>query len=281
MGLRNRRGRSRGHLRDTRHWVHGLFKVGAGGKLGWYVDYFIISLIVVNVLAVMLETVDPLYAAYRWEFLVFEAVSVAIFTGEYLGRIWSATEHTDYQRPIVGRLQYAMSPFMLIDLLAILPFFVGAFIDFRFLRAIRLMRFLRLLKLTRYSKSLRLLITAVRLKREELAITSVIGTILLLISASLMYFAERGAQPEEFSSIPAALWWGVVTLTTVGYGDVTPETTIGRVIGMGVAVVGIGLFALPASILASGFIEAARGRFVRCPHCKKEILEENLEEIKE
>lgn len=267
--------------RDTRHWVHGLFEVGAGGRLGWYIDYVIMLLIVANVLAVMLETVDWLYAAYSPEFFRFEVISVVIFSVEYLGRLWTSVEHPNYQHPIWGRLRFALSPYMVIDLLAILPFFVGAIVDLRFLRALRLFRFLRLLKLARYSESLQLFIRAIRLKREELLISSIVGTILLLVSSSIMYFAERGAQPEEFSSIPAALYWGVITLTTVGYGDVTPVTPWGKALGMVVAITGIGVFALPASIMASGFIEVAKEKTTRCPHCKREILEEDLEPIRE
>lgn len=267
--------------RQTRHWVHELFEVKGGGRLGWYVDYVIVALIVLNVVAVMLETMDPLYTAYGREFFVFEAISVAIFTVEYVGRLWAATEHPDYRHPLWGRLRYATSPYMLIDLLAIVPFFLGAIVDLRFLRALRLLRFLRLLKLTRYSESLQLFMRALRLKREELILTSIVGTILLLVSSSGMYFAERSAQPEVFSSIPAALWWGVITLTTVGYGDVTPVTPVGKAVGIVVAIIGIGIFALPASILASGFIEAARGQTVQCPHCREEILEENLEAVLE
>lgn len=267
--------------RETRHWIHGLFEVGAGGRLGWYADYFIAALIVVNVVAVMLETVDPLFAAYGREFLAFEAISVTIFTIEYFGRLWAATEHPEYDHPIWGRLRYAVSPYMIIDLLAILPFLLGAIVDLRFLRALRLLRFLRLLKLARYSESIQLFFDALRLKREELVIASIVGTILLLVASGGMYFAERNAQPDAFSSIPAALWWGVVTLTTVGYGDVTPVTPLGQVLGAVVAVMGIGIFALPASILASGFIEAARGQTVRCPHCREEILKENLEKVLE
>lgn len=262
---------------DTRYWVHGLFRVGAGDRYGWYVDYIIMILIILNVIAVMLETVDSLYAAYNWEFFAFETISVIIFTIEYSARLWSATEHPDYQHPVWGRLRYAVSPYMVIDLLAILPFFIAAFIDLRFLRALRLLRFLRLLKLTRYSESLQLFVKAIRRKREQLVITSIVGVILLLVASSMMYFAERAAQPEVFSSIPAALWWGVITLTTVGYGDVTPVTPIGKALGAGIAITGIGLFALPASILASGFIEAAQGQVVTCPHCDEEIAEEDLE----
>jgi voltage-gated potassium channel len=238
-------------------------------------------LIVINVLTVMLETVDSIYAAYAGEFFVFEAISVAVFSTEYLGRLWTATEHPDYSHPVWGRLRFAVSPYMIIDMLAIAPFFVGAIVDLRFLRALRLFRFLRLLKLARYSESLQLFIRAIQMKREQLVITSIVGTILLFVSSSLMYFAERSAQPEEFSSISAALYWGVITLTTVGYGDVTPVTPIGKALGMIVAITGIGVFALPASIMASGFIEAAKEQTTRCPHCKREILEEDLEVVDE
>lgn len=235
-------------------------------------------LIIANVIAVMLETVNPLYEAYGREFYTFEVISVAIFTIEYAGRLWAATEHPDYEHWLWGRLRYALSPFMLIDLIAILPFYLVAMGNMRMLRALRLLRFLRLLKLTRYSESLQLLKDAARMKREELVITGFVGLILLLLASSMMYFAERSAQPEAFSSIPAALWWGVITLTTVGYGDIHPVTTLGQFLGTIVAVIGVGLFALPSSILASGLIEVARGETVSCPHCGKEISEEIVED---
>lgn len=268
-------------LRETRCRTYELFKVDAGGRIGCWLDYAIVLLIVANVVAVMLETVDPLYEAYGRQFYIFEAISVAVFTIEYTGRLWAATEHPEYEHWLWGRLRYAFSPFMVIDLIAILPFYLVAMGNMRMLRALRLLRFLRLLKLTRYSESLQLLKDAVRMKREELVITGFVGVVLLLLSSSMMYFAERVAQPEAFSSIPAALWWGVVTLTTVGYGDVHPVTTLGQAIGAIVAVIGVGLFALPASILASGLIEAARGETVSCPHCGKDISEEIVEDATE
>ena len=263
----------------ARRWTHRLLTVGDGGRVGRCVDYFIVALICVNVLAVSLETVDWLYERYATEFLVIETVSVVAFSIEYAGRLWAITEHPEYRRPIRDRFRHAQSPYMLVDLLAILPFFVGVFVDLRFLRAMRLIRFLRLLKLARYSESLRLFFRAFRIKRNQLFITLNIGVVLLFIASNLMYFAERNAQPEVFSSIPAALWWGVVTLTTVGYGDVHPVTPFGKLVGAMIAVLGIGLFALPASILASGFIEAVRENTVRCPYCEEEILEEDLDEV--
>lgn len=263
----------------VRRWTHHLLTVDAGGRVGQCVDCIIVALICVNVLVVSLETVDWMYERFATEFLVIETVSVLVFSLEYAGRLWAITEHPEYQNPVRGRLRHALSPYMIIDLLAILPFFVGVFIDLRFLRAMRLIRFLRLLKLARYSESMRLFVEAFRIKRNQLFITLNVGVVILFVSANLMYFAERNAQPEVFSSIPAALWWGVVTLTTVGYGDVHPVTPLGKVIGAAIAITGIGLFALPASILASGFIEAVRENTVRCPYCQEEILEEDLDEV--
>lgn len=263
---------------NRRRGIHQLFEVGSGGRPGYVFDYLIASLIVLNVVAVMLETVDPLYVDYELAFVSFERVSVAIFTLEYVGRLWVAPEYPKYDHPVWGRLKFALSPYMIIDLLAILPFYLVVLVDLRFLRALRLIRFLRLLKLTRYSTSLQLFFTAVRMKREELVLTSIVGAIMLLVASSAMYFAERGAQPEVFASIPESMYWGVITLTTVGYGDVTPVTWMGRVVAGFIAVLGVGMFALPASILASGFIEAAREETVACPHCGEVLSEEYLEQ---
>lgn len=231
-------------------------------------DVFIMSLIAVNVVVVMLATVESLYAAHTRFFVVFEAVSVAVFTAEYVGRLWTCTLDPAHADPVVGRLRFAGRPLLVIDLLAILPFFLSGFlVDLRFLRSLRLLRFFRLLKLARYSESMRRFGYVLREKREDLTIALAATTILLLVASSLMYFAERSAQPEAFSSIPEAMWWGVVTLTTVGYGDVYPVTPIGRTIGAIIAVLGVGLVALPASILASGFIEGEEHSGGHCPHC--------------
>lgn len=242
---------------NARSYVYRMFDVGAGGRLGYYIDLLILALIVLNVFAVMLETVDPLYAAYGREFYGFELVSVIVFSTEYLGRLWAATEHPEYDHWFWGRVRFAMTPYMIIDLIAIAPFFLGAIVDLRFVRILRLFRFLRLLKLSRYDDSMVLFANVIQRKKNDLIVAFTMTGLLLLLASSVMYFLETDSQPEAFSSIPATLWWGVVTLTTVGYGDVTPVTPLGQFFGAIVAVLGIGLFALPASILASGFIEEA------------------------
>lgn len=242
---------------------------------GTVVNWFIMCLIVVNVLAVMVETVDSIQATYATQLYVLEAVSVALFTVEYAARIWSAVEAGEpYDRPIVGRIRFATRPLLLFDLVAILPFYftlLGGPTDLRFLRALRLIRFLRLFRLVRYSESMQAFGRAFRLKRGQLAVALTGNVILLIVASSLMYFAEHGAQPEAFPSIPGTMWWGIVTLTTVGYGDVTPVTPLGQVIGSAVAILGIGLFALPASIMASGFIEGSSYETGFCPDCGHEV----------
>ena len=164
---------------------------------------------------------------------------------------------------------------MLIDLLSFLPFYLPLVgMDLRIIRAVRLFRLFRLFKMGRYSQSLTKLANVIKSKKEELVITLFSGGVLLIIASSLMYFIEREAQPVVFGSIPNAMWWGAVTLTTVGYGDVYPVTLLGKFVGAFIAVLGIGLFALPAGIIASGFaseLQKQKQKKIICPHFGKDI----------
>src|SRR5512137_1890901 len=192
-----------------------------------YFDPFIMGLILLNVAAVVLETVDAIYTPYARFFHIFDVFSVAVFTVEYILRVWSATVDSRYRDPVRGRLRFLVTPMALVDLMAVLPFYLPVFFpEMRFMRAMRLFRLFRVLKLARYSDSLQTFMDVLRLKKEELLLM-----ILLVISSSLMYEAENATQPDAFSSIPAAMWWGIVTLATVGYGDVFPITPWGKFIG--------------------------------------------------
>ena len=223
-------------------------------------DIFIMSLITLNVIAVILATVERLNLQYQYFFRIFEIFSVTIFTIEYLLRLWTCTINKNYRNSITGRIKYIFTPYAIIDLLAILPFYLPMIIplDLRFIRAVRLFRLFRLFKIGRYSKAVVILKKLLKDKKEELLLVIFIAFILLIIFSSLMYFIEKEAQPEAFSSIPAAMWWGITTLTTVGYGDIYPITTLGKIVGALIAFLGIGLFALPAGILGSGLVEATR-----------------------
>lgn len=231
-------------------------------RLSQAVQWFIIVLIVLNVTAFILATVPWLQEPYGVFFAWFERFSVAVFTVEYLLRVWSCTEDERFQgQPVKGRLRFMTTPTALIDLLAILPFYLPRAmgpLDFRAIRALRLFRLLRLLKLGRFSQSIVIFKNVLTNKREQIFIAAIAVSVLLVFASSLMYVTEHRVQPEAFSSIPAAMWWGTITLTTVGYGDVTPVTTAGRILGGIIAILGIGLFALPAGILSSGFEEALK-----------------------
>lgn len=273
--------------RSERGRVFELLTAGRGGWLGRAIDGFVTVLILCNVLAVMLETVNPLRVQYAEAFEAFAYFSIAVLTIEYVLRVWAATAIDEYAGPLTGRLRFMARPYPLLDLLAIAPLYVGAIIvGPQFLLSFRLIWLLLFLRLARRSKAMRTLRGAVRAKREDLAVAFFGAGVLLVLASSLLYYAERGAQPETFSSIPAALWWGVITLTTVGYGDVVPVTPLGQLLAGLTAVGGIAFFALPASILASGFIELreTEPKPNTCPHCGRaldtgdhELLDERTE----
>jgi voltage-gated potassium channel len=161
-----------------------------------------------------------------------------------------------------------------VDLAAVLPFYLPFLgLDLMFLRSLRLVRIARLGKLNRYSQAMQLLGKVVWNRRAELASSVLVLLVLLVVVSSLMYYAERDAQPDRFGDIPSAMWWGVATLTTIGYGDTYPVTALGKALATVAAVLGIGMFALPTGILGSAFVEElqARRRPARCPHCGKEL----------
>jgi voltage-gated potassium channel len=147
-----------------------------------------------------------------------------------------------------------LTPLLLVDLFAVLPFYLPfVLVDLRFLRVLRLVRLVRIVKVTRYVKTIRRMTNVFYAKKEELAMSFVLASMMLVVASSLMYYIEHPVQPEVFSSIPATMWWAVVTLTTVGYGDVVPVTVLGKILTGLIAMVGIAMFALPAGIIASGF----------------------------
>lgn len=207
----------------------------------------LIVLITLNVGAVILETVAPIYAHWKSAFDLFESVSLLVFIAEYLTRLWVAPENPEVR----SRSKWATSPLAIIDLLAILPAVLVLFfpLDLRILRALRM---LRLLKLTRYSPALSMLLAVFEEEAGAFFAGFFILVLMLIFASSGAWLAEHEAQPEAFGSIPSAMWWAVATLTTVGYGDVTPVTVAGKVFGAIITIVGIGMAALPAGIIASG-----------------------------
>lgn len=235
---------------------------GPGDMLSRLADIILIVLIVASVVANILASVQSIYTEYMAWLQALETVTVAVFSIEYALRIWSCVESSDprfHQQPFWGRVRYALSPMVIIDLLAILPFYLVLWfsVDLMFLRVFRLFR---IFKLTRYSPAMGLLLTVLRKEARSFGAAMFIMLVVLVIVASGIYLVENEAQPEAFGSIPAAMWWAVATLTTVGYGDVTPITPLGKIFGACVTIVGVGMVALPAGILASAFSDELRLR---------------------
>ncbi|MEE2746530.1 MAG: cyclic nucleotide-gated ion channel [Pseudomonadota bacterium] len=223
-------------------------------RASYWFDMFMVGLILSNVVAIILETVDVINVLFRGFFYWFELFSVIIFTFEYIIRVWSSVEDPSgrYSKALGGRIRYMLSPLALVDLIAFLPFYLTAFFGID-LRILRLVRLLRLMKLTRYSPAISIIGSVIASQHRALTAAFFVMLMALLFSSSLMFAFENQAQPEKFSSIPTAMWWGMATLTTVGYGDVAPITPIGQFLGIITMIIGIGMFALPTGVIATGF----------------------------
>jgi voltage-gated potassium channel len=254
------------------------------GVADWdWVDVILLVLILLNVLAVILETVKSLQLRFGTEFRVFEVISVGVFSVEYAARIWACTADPRYRQPIIGRLRYVSGFDGVVDLLAILPFYItlalpAAALDLRILRVLRLLRFARVLKLGRYSDSLGRMKRVIGARRGDLGVALAAVGVVLILASSAIYYVEVDTQPDVFTSIPAAMWWGISALTTVGYGDITPVTPLGKFLGGIIQLLGIAIFALPAGIIAAGYEEESRRNAAGpgiCKSCGRPLLAES------
>jgi voltage-gated potassium channel len=256
---------------------HVIGSAHSAGRLSRIFNTFIVVLILLNVMAMVLESVQAVHARVPHWFLWFEYFSVGVFSVEYVLRVWSCVEGPQYRRPVRGRLRFMVSPLALVDLSAVLPFYLPfVAVDLRVLRMfrmLRIMRIMRIAKLGRYSQSLQMLLRVVKSKKEQLTSSACILLILVVVAATLIFYAEHETQPKSFSSIPAAMWWAVITLTTIGYGDVYPVTVVGKLLASVIAVLGIGMVALPTAILGAGLLEEMEHhkKILQCPHCGKDI----------
>jgi voltage-gated potassium channel len=245
-----------------RHRVHEVCESGrSAGPLGLAFEIFLILLIVGNVAAVTIETIPSIGGAYRTWFNAFEIASVSIFTAEYFLRLWTAPEDLRFaDNPVRGRLRFALQPYMIIDFLAFAPAYLALFVPVADLRILRMFRLLRLLKMARYSPAVSTLVHVLSEERRAL-----FGTLLLLLcvmcmSAEMMYIVEGHVQPAVFGTLPDCMYWAIVTLTTVGYGDKVPITELGRLIAGITMIMGLGLFALPVGIISASFLSEIRRR---------------------
>ena len=243
--------------RTFRQKVHAvIFPSAYGGSLHTIFDTFIVIWVIVSVIAVILESVQGIHYLLNLEFIVLDAIAVSIFTLEYCLRMYCCVEEPGYQRAVSGRLKMAKSTSSIIDLLAIAPFFLEVFlhhlIDLRFMRIFRL---LRLLKLSRYTGATQSLSKVIAREWPVMAASTFIMLLLVVMTASLGFLFEHEAQPDKFENIPQAIYWAVITLASVGYGDISPITPAGRAMTIVLSLIGIGIFAIPAAILSSAFTD--------------------------
>ncbi|NET31297.1 MAG: ion transporter [Cyanothece sp. SIO1E1] len=262
-----------------------VFEILDGGEkkkttLNKQVNATIMALIILSVIAIILASYAPLRERFGTAFTVFELLTIIIFSLEYGLRIWIADLKYPALSASKARLKFISSPMGMVDLVAILPFylpFVVAF-DLRFIRLLRILRLLRVLKLKRHSRALKIIVRIFSEKRSELSITLFVTFILLLISSSVMYNLENEAQPDKFPDIISTFWWAIATLTTVGYGDVFPITPLGKFFGGIIALLGIGMVALPTGIISAAFIEGLEKE--KKKKKKRRSMPENVEDYK-
>lgn len=253
-----------------------LFDDKKGNKKGdIFIEYFISGLILLNVVCIFLESYKSINKDYQDVFYAIEAFSIIIFSIEYLIRVWVADLMYPKLSPLKARLKYIFSFLGLIDLISILPFYIPYFfkIDLRVIRTLRLFRLLRLLKLNRHSKAVKLIGQVLKNTKSDILVTVFMVFILLVLASTLMYSIENEAQPEAFENIGQALWWAVATLTTVGYGDIYPITGLGKFLSGIIALLGIGIVALPTGIISSAYIEEVQKQkqSCACPNCGHDI----------
>jgi voltage-gated potassium channel len=256
-----------------KHRIYQILEKAEGAdKSSRAFDVFIVTLIILNGIVIILNFIPTLSLKYYVAFNIFETISVSVFTIEYFLRLWTCNLNKKYKGSFKGRLKYMFTPLALIDLLAIIPLYIPMIFLFdpKISKAIRLLRIFKLLKFCRYFEFMQILARVIRKKKIELLITIFAAILLIIISSSLIYEFEYAVQPESFSEIPRAMWWAVVPLTTVGYCDIHPMTTLGKVIGAIIAFLYISFFALPAGIISSGMIIEIREKNkkkVVCPKC--------------
>lgn len=249
-----------------------------GGIIERIFEFVLIAMIILNILFIVVDSIPSVHVPYEPLFNGFDTFSLIFFTVEYIARVYSIVENPKYAQPIRGRLRYMGRPIAIIDLLAILPFYFKFMtIDLRFLRIFRLMGLFRMFKIARYLHALKIFQRVLKDRKEQLVLSFIFILFILIVISFIMFYVENAAQPEKFSSIPETMWWGIATLTTVGYGDVVPITSLGKFLGGIFAIAGVGLLALPAGILSSGFFEMLHVKGTEsksakvCPHCGKTI----------
>lgn len=224
-------------------------------------DIFIFTLVILSIIQVVLESHNNVYVKYQNYFKIFEIFTIVVFTIEYILKIFIA-KYKYNKGNLISVFKFIFSFEGIVDFISILPFYLplAIKIDFRFLRILKVSRVTRIFKLSKYSKSFETIKKVLKNEKEVLIITLVFSFVLILISSILMYYIENPAQPEVFPNITATMWWGIGTLTTIGYGDIYPITVLGKILASIVAIIGIGIIAIPTGIISAGFVNEIKNK---------------------
>jgi voltage-gated potassium channel len=255
------------HLRHLRaRWFAILHLPDPRNRVARWLNWFLAALIVGNAVAITLETLPTIGPdVLRW-LEGFEAVSTGIFIVEYAARVWTCVEQQRLRHPLWGRLRFMRQPLSVLDLIAIVTYWTPW--DLRFLRVVRLVRLLKIFHLYEFEAALERLSVSLERRKELLLVAVVLMGVFVYLASSLLYQIEHARQPDVFSSIPATFWWAVVTFNTIGYGDMVPLTSAGRLVAGLVSVFGVGVFALPTAIVIAAIIESsASGSPYVCHAC--------------
>ncbi len=242
-----------------RSYFYSFLEQSNSSAMARFVSLLLMMLIMSNVVAVILASDSVIYNDLQLAFDNFELFSIIVFSLEYITRVWVCVENPKYRQPVTGRLKYMVSPMAIVDLVAVLPFYLGIFfnLDTRFLRVLRLFR---IFKLSRHFSAMSVLLTVIKNEIATLVSAIFIMLVLIVLASAGMFMVERDAQPAAFGTIPRAMWWATITLSTVGYGDVIPVTVAGKILGVLITILGVGMAALPAGIIASGFTREVNKR---------------------
>jgi len=223
-------------------------------KYGVAVQILIYSVIIISTLSIFLETVKDLQK-YNHIFALIEDITMFIFSIEFILRVVSSFSQVTY-KSLKSKISFFTNPFVIIDLIVLIPYYLSMFgLDFGFLRVLRILRVFKLIRHTKYDEFDNIIIDIIKERKEQFIVVLVVSSILICIASPFMYYLEHEAQPDIFSSIPAALWWTVVTFTTVGYGDMFPITTLGKILATFITVLGITFYAIPGAIFTSSLLD--------------------------
>jgi len=243
--------------------------------VGLLINKGLVVLIFLNIIAIILWSMPEPHPHLYFALNLIDHISLVVFTIEYVLRIWCCTANPMFAHPVTGRIRFALRPMMIIDFLAIFPFYLPYFFpDMRFLRAVRLFRLFRMVKIVRYTHAVHMFGRIIKNKSDQLMSAGTVFCLALLIFSCVMYHVEHDAQPEIFSSIPQSMWWCAITLTSTGYGDMIPVTSLGKFIGAVTAVTGICIYALPVGIIVTGFLDEfnkKKKKMKACPYCGRNI----------